>query len=696
MKAPTTCLAVIVVLLCPRAFAQWEQAAGPYSGTIRAIAAHGSSLFVGTSEYGVFRSTDGAASWTPVNNGLQNKFLNAFLSVGGRLFVGTNEKMFASTDNGATWSGVASNLPSNGVTCFASSGEKCYAGTKGAGVYRSTDGGGTWAVVNAGLTSYHVYCVAVRDTMVFVGTLDGGVFRSTDSGIHWAQVNSGLGDLWVAALAFRGTRLLAATYYQGVYASTNDGGTWTASKSGLPGSSYWCFGNGANLYVGTVRGHGVYHSTNDGQTWEPANGGLPGTAVWALYENQSSLFAGTGDKGLFVSSNSGLSWRGTSRGLTGYRVASIASDGTTMYAGTRREGGMFASTDGGASWTNADSGLTDPLVNCIAAAQDILLAGTDGGAFVSRNRARSWSKVLTIQSSSPANTVVLHANALDTLFFVGTEGLGVYRSTDRGTTWGTANLGLAVLSVRSLAVLDTSIYAGTPYGVYATGPNPVNWSARFDGVTNPYIRSVVTDGANLFVGTSLGGVFRSTDRGQTWTGLNAGFGMMEVVSVAAQSNLLVAYTDSGIAVSAGGGTGIWTSLKSGLPASTRITAATFVDENLFVGMDGAGIWKRPIAGIVNAVRTDVPQSPTEYLLRCNYPNPFNPSTTIRYGLPERSHVYLAVYNTLGQQVTVLQNGEQEAGYHEVTLDASSLPSGVYFYRLQAGTCVETRKLCLVR
>ena len=88
--------------------------------------------------------------------------------------------------------------------------------------------------------------------------------------------------------------------------------------------------------------------------------------------------------------------------------------------------------------------------------------------------------------------------------------------------------------------------------------------------------------------------------------------------------------------------------------------------------------------------------PKMYELSQNYPNPFNPSTTIRYGLPERSHVSLAVYNTLGQQVTVLQNGEQEAGYHEVKFDASNLPSGVYFYRLQAGSYVETRKLCLVR
>jgi hypothetical protein len=89
-------------------------------------------------------------------------------------------------------------------------------------------------------------------------------------------------------------------------------------------------------------------------------------------------------------------------------------------------------------------------------------------------------------------------------------------------------------------------------------------------------------------------------------------------------------------------------------------------------------------------------SPEGFSLSQNYPNPFNPSTTIRYGLPERSRVSLAVYNTLGQQVTVLQNGEQEAGYYDAKFDASTLPSGVYFSRLQAGSYVETRKLCLVR
>jgi len=88
--------------------------------------------------------------------------------------------------------------------------------------------------------------------------------------------------------------------------------------------------------------------------------------------------------------------------------------------------------------------------------------------------------------------------------------------------------------------------------------------------------------------------------------------------------------------------------------------------------------------------------PTDFALSQNYPNPFNPSTIIRYALPHRSHVTLAVFNTLGQTVAELVNGEIDAGYHEVQFQAGHLASGAYFYRLQAGEFVRTRSLVLTR
>jgi hypothetical protein len=90
------------------------------------------------------------------------------------------------------------------------------------------------------------------------------------------------------------------------------------------------------------------------------------------------------------------------------------------------------------------------------------------------------------------------------------------------------------------------------------------------------------------------------------------------------------------------------------------------------------------------------EMPTEFSLGQNYPNPFNPSTTSRYALPSRSNVTLTVSNIIGQQVATLVHGSEEQGYHEVKLDGLNLASGVYFYRLQAGSFVQSKKFVLLR
>jgi polyhydroxybutyrate depolymerase len=93
--------------------------------------------------------------------------------------------------------------------------------------------------------------------------------------------------------------------------------------------------------------------------------------------------------------------------------------------------------------------------------------------------------------------------------------------------------------------------------------------------------------------------------------------------------------------------------------------------------------------------TEMKTRPTMFFLSQNYPNPFNPSTTIRYELPQTSHVTLSVFDMLGRQVAMLVNEKKEAGVQEIRFDGSNLASGVYFYRLQAGAFVETRKSLLL-
>ena len=89
--------------------------------------------------------------------------------------------------------------------------------------------------------------------------------------------------------------------------------------------------------------------------------------------------------------------------------------------------------------------------------------------------------------------------------------------------------------------------------------------------------------------------------------------------------------------------------------------------------------------------------PTEYSLYNNYPNPFNPTTTIRVDIPERTNVELSVYNILGQKVkTLIANESRNPGRYEVSFNGNSLASGVYVYRLTTKNYTQSRKMLLIK
>jgi uncharacterized delta-60 repeat protein len=162
----------------------------------------------------------------------------------------------------------------------------------------------------------------------------------------------------------------------------------------------------------------------------------------------------------------------------------------------------------------------------------------------------------------------------------------------------------------------------------------------------------------------------------------------------------------------------WVACYEGAPNEDDTPHAIAIDPcgNVYVAgtsssgtLSTATVIKYIQRSVLDAVVED--DMPSRFSLSQNYPNPFNPSTMIRYALPMRSCVILSVFNALGQQVAVLQDGEQVAGYHEVRFDGRYLSSGVYFYRMQvrpldsaigrdsksgAGDFIQTRKLLLLR
>jgi hypothetical protein len=103
-----------------------------------------------------------------------------------------------------------------------------------------------------------------------------------------------------------------------------------------------------------------------------------------------------------------------------------------------------------------------------------------------------------------------------------------------------------------------------------------------------------------------------------------------------------------------------------------------------------------VIGTVNATPTAAAATITEYALHQNYPNPFNPETSISFDIVEAGVVSLTVYNATGQTIATLVNGSLASGRHSVSFDAANLPSGLYFYRLDAGNFSAVKKMILMK
>jgi hypothetical protein len=137
---------------------------------------------------------------------------------------------------------------------------------------------------------------------------------------------------------------------------------------------------------------------------------------------------------------------------------------------------------------------------------------------------------------------------------------------------------------------------------------------------------------------------------------------------------------------------------NGKGTTTESSFYTYSDESLQPGnysyrlkiIDNDGSFE-----FSNIINIEI-EAPVVYTLSQNFPNPFNPNTLIQYQLPEKGFVNLKVYDAIGVEVATLVNEVKEAGIHEISFDAASLTTGVYFYTLYSGNFVKTNKMLLLK
>jgi photosystem II stability/assembly factor-like uncharacterized protein len=656
------CLCFGLLIHSPiESMAQWVQTNKPFYVGINSFFVQDTNLFVGT-WYGAYRLTYNDTRWVDISNStMRSEEVRTFGVIDSTLLLLVPNGIYSSTDCGTIWHTIADPISTNPST--------------------------------------YVTTLLVNDSNLFAGTGSSGIFISTDRGSRWTPINSGLADLNITCLAARGNTLYAGTWMGGFYRSTNNGLSWTLINTSWetnPAATTILISD-SNLYVGSG-GSGVFRSTDSGASWNCMNLHLKYNSPEDLNVNTlakvgSNLFVGT-NNGVYLTRDNGANWIAANTGLTNPCIKSLAIIDTNLYAGTAGSG-VFLSTDYGSSWNAINNGFKIAPVSALTHKDNLLFSGTDGGGvFLSTDNGGGW----TACNWSLSNNYVVAFAATSSFLFVGTGGGGgVLRSSYGDYHWGCVDSGLPSPPwIRALSFIDSHLFVGTNYGVFLSTNNGDSWSESDFGLpANPVVTALSADAGNLFATVDGHGIFLSTNYGTTWTAIDIDSTGAHVNALAVSNTNLFAGTDNGVFL---GSTDImtgWSKVNDGL-IDHGVLSLNLTTKSLFAGTVGGGVWKRPLSEMVTGIETKSNGTPGKFALEQNYPNPFNPSTIIAYQLPTNSFTSIKVYDILGREVKTLVNEHIYAGRHTITFNAPDLPSGVYFYRVEAGTYHDTKKLLLLK
>jgi len=722
-------LALVSLLLHPGESPADPSGAGFWSGggpkaksvyTVAVDSADPDVMYAGALGSGVFKTTDGGASWDPSTTGLTNTYVRAVVIYPPDhriVFAGTNDGLFKSTDAGITWSLSLSTTSSVRATAFDSGNPNVvYGGSLGGGIYKSTDQGASWQSMNSGLTDLSVRTIAthpfIPGTALAGSGTNGGVNLTTTGGLYWGLVSDP--DARGAVYDIEYDPLNASRVYAGMF---ERGVNWTRINTGLTTLRSRALILADTLrYLGTDSS-GVYFSTLR-TNWVVRNAGLPNLLIRALASkpgNPTTAFAGTDGAGLYKTTDAGLSWSPINTYLTdttGRCLLARNDAARTLVCGTGFGDGIWTSTDDGATWTRASVLKTRDSVLDIAetpAATTLYAAIYGSGVYASTDGGNTWATTdtLTIGNRFVRCLSINPTNPQEIM--VGT-GYGTYWTTNGGLSWEARNTGFPpAASVRALVRLPRDpniVLAGTDStGVYKTTDGGASWFPSSIGLTQPYVHALAVDRNHsyILVGTDAG-LFRSWNEGASWRPL--GYGLPAAPSIrdividpSMPSRAFIAIWEAGVYRSEDEG-GDWMQMNGGLPdLKTYSLALDATRSILFVGtrLRGVFAYAFPVADVANP---DLETAREEAFSRV-CPNPCSSATEIRFHLSTGGSARVQVFDAQGSLVRTLRNQRFSRGEHRIAWDGRDdagqlVPSGVYWAQLRGEGISRSIRLTLVR
>jgi len=448
------------------------------------------------------------------------------------------------------------------------------------------------------------------------------------------------------------------------------------------------------------RGGKVYRSGNYGYYWQEITDSIPGTVFYITKENDHAFLAHTSD-GVFRFQQAPRQITRVNIPVTNANQTIYAYD--TNYIACDRTDSVWISTDRGANWSLSILPAARKTNFAFARGRDIYL-GQDSGYFMrSNDLGLSWHQKRV--STTAGDNIVGIVGHGDSIFIACTVSRMLF-STDGGVYWSARGFPVRKFFYcesnhwyffTNIDNISPKIYSTSNFGSTLILDEFQPFSLSDVTYLDSRIRSfgIMLKGTSLMVKYAMGTPVEFT----TFSAETVRNGVLLNWSTATETN------NHGFFVQKNAD-GSWRDLAfiPGKGSTVSVNNYSFTDENWPATGEKVLYRLRQVdhSGEMSySKEIEITGVPVELALGQNYPNPFNPVTVIRYALPARGSaitgfVELKVYNTAGELVKVLVNGEMPAGEHTVEFNASDLPSGIYFYRLDSGNTSLTRKMTLLK